>query len=201
MTDPNIFQLKLRIARHQLGTALHLFLYDFDPISVQCLACGGSEMIDEISQLKGADGFRSHVFATIPDMDIQRYKKLRNQYWNSFKHLTTKQNKLRDHYELIQRFSDHQNDSALFCGWYDYSSFTNTMPIEAQVFQCWFFAINEQTLSPEADPSPFRDLFPGITGCDRKEQKRRLRRAAEKYKNRRELREDRRTEISLLQRW
>jgi hypothetical protein len=37
-----LVELKCRIARSQLATALDLFLRDKDPVSVQCLACGGS---------------------------------------------------------------------------------------------------------------------------------------------------------------
>jgi hypothetical protein len=40
---------KLNVARHQLGTALDLFIRDRDPIAVQCLACGGVELIDSIA--------------------------------------------------------------------------------------------------------------------------------------------------------
>ena len=40
---------KLNVARHQLGTALDLFIRDQDPIAVQCLACGGGELIEAIA--------------------------------------------------------------------------------------------------------------------------------------------------------
>jgi hypothetical protein len=39
---------KLDVARHQLGTALDPFTRDRDPIAVQCLACGGGELIEAI---------------------------------------------------------------------------------------------------------------------------------------------------------
>ncbi|WP_347882443.1 hypothetical protein [Bradyrhizobium sp. SSUT18] len=40
---------KLNVARHQLGTALDLFIKDRDPVAVQCLACGGGELIEAIA--------------------------------------------------------------------------------------------------------------------------------------------------------
>jgi hypothetical protein len=42
---------KLDIARHQLGSALDLFIRDRDAVSVQCLACGGVELMEGIATL------------------------------------------------------------------------------------------------------------------------------------------------------
>ena len=46
---------KLGIARHQLGTALDLFLRGRDSVSIQCLACGGAELIEAIARHQGVD--------------------------------------------------------------------------------------------------------------------------------------------------
>ena len=41
------------------------------------------------------------------------------------------------------------NDHALFFDWYDYVLATKTMPIEAQAFQAWYFALYPDKLNPE----------------------------------------------------
>ncbi|RXG88727.1 hypothetical protein [Bradyrhizobium zhanjiangense] len=51
---------KLNVARHQLGTALDLFIKDRDPVAVQCLACGGSALIDAIASSQNIRTFSTH---------------------------------------------------------------------------------------------------------------------------------------------
>jgi hypothetical protein len=46
-------ELKCKVARSQLVTALDLFLRDKDPISVQCLACGGARLSPQLRFLRG----------------------------------------------------------------------------------------------------------------------------------------------------
>ena len=68
------------------------------------------------------------------------------------------------------------------------------MPIAAQVFQVWWYALNEDKLSDDADVSIFRSAFPEIMKADRPEQKRRLRRKIEKYRDDKNLLADPATE-------
>ena len=46
---------KIVVARAQLVTALDLFVRDKDPISIQCLACGGGEIIEALAEAHGED--------------------------------------------------------------------------------------------------------------------------------------------------
>jgi hypothetical protein len=68
------------------------------------------------------------------------------------------------------------------------------MPVAAQVFQVWWYALNEDKVSEDADFSVFRTAFPDIVQQDRAEQKRRLRRKIEKYRNDKKLLADPATE-------
>ena len=43
MIDPGQLLTKIDVARAQLLTALDMLVSDKDPISIQCLACGGGE--------------------------------------------------------------------------------------------------------------------------------------------------------------
>lgn len=187
--------IKLRTARAQLGTALSLFLWDQDPISVHALACGGSEIMEGLANQNDIPTLSSHILKTHPGIDIAKIKRLRNQYWNAIKHFYSHDQKTaRDDEQLMADFSDEKNDAVLFMGWLDYQLFTKRLPVEVQVFQVWWYATNEQRMNPEADPTPYRTVFPDIMKFDRTEQKRRLRRVAEGYRGNREILADPRTE-------
>jgi hypothetical protein len=87
---------KLNVARHQLGTALDLFIRDRDPIAVQCLACGGGELIDSIAISNNIRTFSTHMLETVPGLDISKLRYLQRQYWNAFKHMNERDGKPRD---------------------------------------------------------------------------------------------------------
>ena len=70
--------IKLRVARAQLGAALDLFIHDKDPLSVQALACGGSEVIEGLATTADISTFSTHILATFPDVDIRKIRYLRN---------------------------------------------------------------------------------------------------------------------------
>jgi hypothetical protein len=174
---------KLDVARHQLGTALDLFIRDRDPIAVQCLACGGGELIEQIATINNVQPFSTHILETVPDIDIRRIRFLQRQYWNAFKHLNDREGERRDDDATLAAFGDETNDAALFIGWHDYSAVTGRLPLPAQVFLMWYYALNEEKLAPGSDLDVIRKLFPAIMTADRTEQKRRLRRAVEKYRD------------------
>jgi hypothetical protein len=111
---------KTQIARRQLGTALALFIDDLDPVSVHSLACGGGEIAEYLTRKAGARPFASHALLMFPDLDVAGLRRLRNQFWNSFKHATKHTGEERPDRKLLERFNDLQNDHALFVGWYDY---------------------------------------------------------------------------------
>lgn len=165
---------KIEVARRQLGTALALFLDDLDPVSVHTLACAGSEVAEHLTRKSGAQPFSSHALATFPDLDISEIRRLQNQYWNAFKHATTQSGKERDDHKLFEKFTDEKNDHALFVGWYDYVLAVGTMPIEAQAFQAWYFALYPDKLNPDIDAAPYETLFPNLKHYPRAEQKRAL---------------------------
>ena len=189
---------KLDIARHQLGTALDLFIRDRDAVSVQCLACGGAELIEGIATHQGVEPLSTHMLQTYPHMDMNQLRKLQRQYWNAFKHMTMKNGEVRDDTDTLASFSDTKNDAVLFVGWWDYCAVTKKLPLPAQVFQVWWYALNERRLSLGADLTSIRQTFPNILTAERAEQKRRLRRAVERYRHERGVLSDPRTEDSPL---
>jgi len=58
--------------------------------------------------------------------------------------------------------------------------------------------MNEERMTPETDPTPFRKAFPDIRRRQRTEQKHMLRRAIERYRGNEEILRDPRTEPHYL---
>jgi hypothetical protein len=131
---------KLDVARHQLGTAMDLFIKDLDPVAVQCLACGGGEMIEAVAQMENVGIFSTQILQNMPHLDIGKVRKLQRQYWNAFKHMTTRGGEVRDDTATLAAFDDIANDGALFIGWWDYHAVTKRLPLPVQVFQVWYYA-------------------------------------------------------------
>jgi hypothetical protein len=166
---------KTNVARRQLGTSLALFIEDQDPISVHVLACGGGEVAEQLARQAQQEPFASEIMTTFSDLEVRDIRRIRNQFWNAFKHATTLSGQTRDDEQLLAHFDDRQNEHALFVGWYDYMMATSRLPIEAQVFQIWYFALYPEKLAPEVSPTPYTNFFPAMKTIDRTEQKRRLR--------------------------
>ena len=186
---------KLRIARAQLGTALEIFIRDKDPISVHALACGGSEIIEGLAEQADIPTLSTHILKIFPDADYPKIKRLRNQYWNAIKHFYQLGGKAaRNDEALMADFTDKANDAVFFIGWLDYLLLTKRLPMEAQVFQVWWYATNPRAMNPTADPTPWEAIFPNIEQQPRQEQKRRLRRCVEKWRDNVEITNDPRTE-------
>jgi len=92
---------KIVIARAQLITALDMFVRDKDPISIQCLACGGGEVMEGLAETHGEEPFAMHILKTQPDMDRKSIRRKRNQYWNVFKHFFDPKGLQREDEELL----------------------------------------------------------------------------------------------------
>lgn len=167
--------LKIESARRQLGTALALYLQNLDPVSVHCLAGGGCELIEYYAKKAGGQPLVSHILKTHPHLDMPELRRLQRKFWTAFKHTTNQHTgEERDDDELLLRFTDEQNDTALFIGWYDYALAVRAMPIEAQVQQAWYIALYPEKLDPKYSRDTYRELFPNLRSRSRADQKRML---------------------------
>lgn len=198
MYDDNneLFEIKLRTARSQLGTAMELYLRDRDPISIQVLACGAAEIIEKLVDISGKKPISNFLLNSLPHLDLCKFYAARNLYWNAFKHLNDRNGKPRkEDVDVITNFTDKDNDAILFTAWFDYMQATGRLPVSAQVFQLWFYALKPDKLDPYHASTPaILEIFPNLNRADRKEQKRRLNRTIERYRNKKELISDPRTE-------
>ncbi|WP_157195677.1 hypothetical protein [Bradyrhizobium sp. YR681] len=173
---------------------MELFLRDKDPVSVQCLACGGAELIESIATHQDLRPFSTHMLENNPGLDIKELRTLQRRFWNAFKHMSDRGGELRDDDAILATFDDTMNDGALFVAWWDYQSVTQKLPLAVQVFQVWFYALNEEKLAPGTSTDDIRRTFPHIRSAPREEQKRRLRRVIERYRSDKEILADSRTE-------
>lgn len=176
---------KLEIARRQLGTALFLHLEGRDPVSVHCLACGGCEIAEQLAIDAGGTVFRDFTLKSYPSMSKGDHKDLRNRFWNAFKHATKRNGEARKDDELLVQFSASENNVRLFTGWFDYSMIARSLPIEAQVFNTWFLALDLTKFAADVDPgfvAAIESEFPGLADLPTDRQQQRLRRAIKKWR-------------------
>ena len=106
-----------------------MFLRDQDAVSVHVLACGACELLDTVARSTGRQPFLAMAKQEHPHLKDTELWKIRNKYWNAFKHLTQQQGALRlDDLPLLDAFGDEQNDAALFTGWWDYNVIAGAHP-------------------------------------------------------------------------
>jgi hypothetical protein len=190
-------ELKIESARRQLGTALALYLDDRDPVAVHCLALGACELLDYHAKKAGGSPFTSHILKTTPDIDIGKIYSLQRKYWNAFKHATTRSGKEREDEELLQGFSDHQNDVAL-------SSVGPTIYRSPACCRSrprcsrYGTSLNPERLAPEHSFEPYERTFPNLAKRPRAVQKSMLRQMIEHTRADREVMSDPRTDIRAL---
>jgi hypothetical protein len=170
---------KTHVARRQLGVALALFLEDLDPIAIHVLACTGGEVAEYLAVKADGQPFNARALATFRNNTLREIRLARNRFWSSFRRATTYGDDDESYNNLMSGFSDLQNDHALLVGWYDLMLVSRKLPIEAQVFQSWYFALYPDQLGSEADASRYETLFPRLRDLIRPDQKQALRDAIE----------------------
>lgn len=188
--------LKIEAARRQLGMSLHLHLLGQDPVSVHCLASGGSELIERFVDLERAVPIIAFLVQQDPGLTITEARRLQRQHWNAFKHATGKKegSPLRDDDELLAGFCDEHNDAPLFIGWTDYGNAVGKMPIEAQAYVAWYLAKNPAKVATDEGRWELDRLFPGLAGKSPARQKAALVRAIERVGKNKTVMRDPRTE-------
>lgn len=124
-----------------------------------------------------------------PHLDVGKIRSVKHSYWNAFKHLSDRKVSPREDEALLSKFTDAANDAPLFAGWWDYMSIQRKLPIAAQVFQVWWITLNTPQFAKLLDKpgGAISITFPDLAQQPRDEQKRRLRRAIEKWRKNREL--------------
>jgi hypothetical protein len=198
MRDMGESLTKLEVARRQLGTALWLYLEDLDPVSVHTLVGAASELAEQLARDVGASPFVEHALLTNPDLTPQKYYGLSRQFYNAFKHLTTRKGARRDDEVLLSDFNDSHNDALLFIAWTDFMAASASAPIEAQVFQVWFYASHPEKMARIEDADRFLSAFPRLKNLPRTQQKTELKKQIEIARANAEVMADPRTDKRAL---
>ena len=160
--------------RRQLGVATQLFLDDFDPISVHCLACSAAEHASHLANEATAKTFNNHILETFPDLRLGDIRKLRNQYWTPMKHSGDLKGAPFDLSDKLAGFEDHTNDHMLFVVWHDYSAAGFSLPLEVQCFQVWYYGMYPENLSSKDGFNKSLKLFGPLDALSRAKQKQKL---------------------------
>ena len=178
---------KTEIARRQLGTALALFIQDADPVSGEHAAF--------LARVAKKETFNSHALATFPGLSLKELRKLRSKYCNVIKHPETQTGEELHTETLMKGFSDVTNEHQLFVAWYDYMLGVGELPVEAQVFQLWYFALHPHALAEHRKGlATCVGKFENIRTITRPEQKQRLRDVVARSRDDSELMLDQKTD-------
>jgi hypothetical protein len=108
---------KIEIARRELGSALHLFLGDYCPVSVHVLASAGGEITQGLADKAGGHAYREALPLMSPPQTERSVNDAMRLFSNAFKHLEKKDGTPRDDTHLFEIFSDEDNAGVLFKGW------------------------------------------------------------------------------------
>ena len=151
---------KIDIAEAELKTAIRLFFEDTHPVPIYTLAAAAREILTTIG---GRTGVRTvlHNFADRKGISLQDAEKDIRRFVNFFKHAN------RDPAAVLENFSDLGNDILLWIASHDFGRVAGGMPIEAQVFEAWFYAITVKRVSDgglkwQRIVKRCIQLFPGI---------------------------------------
>ena len=182
------------IVRRQLGVAMQLFLDDLDPISIHCLASSAAENASLLAKAKSGHTLNDHILYTFPHRQLKDIRKLRNQYWTPIKHAKSHSGEKFELEEQFVGFSDLVNDHTLFVVWYDCCRANLPLPIEAQIFQVWYYGMYPDKLASSEPYEASQKLFGKLEGLSRITQKLRLQKVATQYRNDAQLLADPKTD-------
>lgn len=185
-------------ARRQLVTSIRLFFENRDLISIHTLAQCAFMVLDNVCEKRGFSRFIEHMVEVNPSSNEEQIYKLAATYRNFFKHAD------RDPDTFLQDFDDDCNDHILIIAVEDLARLTGKLPVEAQVFQLWYFSVYRERLNCEAYERMIKSIenwFPEIQHIVRAEQKRLGREVLDRALALPELLDDPRTDITELATW
>ncbi len=131
---------KIDVAEAHICTAVRLFFDDAHPIPIHTLACSAREILTTLGDKLGIDTMLQEV-ARIQDTTIDKVIKKAHGFAGFMKHAD------RDADAVLEAFSDADNDYVLWFACHDFGRITGGMPIEAQVFEAWWFATTVKKVS------------------------------------------------------
>jgi hypothetical protein len=131
---------KIDVAEAHIRTAVRLFFEDAHPVPVHTLACAAREILTALGEKLGIDTIL-HEAARLTGTSVRDVKGKAHTFANFMKHAD------RDPTATLEGFSDADNGPVLFFACHDFGRVTGGMPVEAQVFEAWFFATTVKRVS------------------------------------------------------
>jgi hypothetical protein len=168
---------KIDVAEAHIRTAVKLFFDDAHPIPIHLLACSAREILTKLGGKMGVATILDDV-ASARGATTGEVEKKAREFVNFMKHAD------RDPAATLTNFSDRDNDPVLFFACQDFGRVAGGMPIEAQVYEAWFFATVVKQVSRggvkwQRIVKNCIKRFPGVRSASRADQKRIGRRVLE----------------------
>lgn len=161
---------KIDVAEAHIKTAVRLFFEDQHPVPIHLLACSAREILTSVGKAKGVETVLEEVARHLNETEQEVTRKAK-AFVNFMKHAD------RNPAATLRGFSDLDNDSILYFVCQDFGRVAGGMPIEAQVYEAWFYATFVRRVSdgPMKWQRRVKDaikLFPRVRSVNRAEKKR-----------------------------
>jgi hypothetical protein len=155
---------KIDVARRQLACAIRLFFADDDLVSIYSLGANAWEVIDALCSRDSVGSISSETREHVRSGSDLKRDYVNSPYRNFFKHAD------KDPEETLPDIEHPQVEAILFLAVEDYIRLVRKSPVEFQVFQLWYLAININKGDPGALAEVLRSTeaaLPGIRDAAR----------------------------------
>jgi hypothetical protein len=158
-------------ARRELETAIYLFFFEGDEISIHVLASSAAQILTDVCKSKNVKSFRDILMEFVnPGYEKEASNKLKEAY-NYFKHADL------DTDDQLERFHPGVNGPILFSCCHDYQhAFKRTipeLPSSLLIFFLWYLAVHPEMM-PNGIPAT-EQIFEAFDGLDQKPEPEQLR--------------------------
>ncbi|MEI2677847.1 MAG: hypothetical protein V9G29_08415 [Burkholderiaceae bacterium] len=157
---------KIDVARRQLVSAIRLLFEGGDLVSIYTLGANAWEVIDALCTKESVESASKQTRENIPSQSCLKRDYINSPYRNFFKHAD------KDYDTKLPEIPEHQVDAVLFLAVEDYLRLTQKAPLELQVFQLWYLAINTEKVAGDALEMILESIestFPNIRSLPRQQ--------------------------------
>jgi len=158
-------------ALDEILLSINLIFSDSHHLSAHLLAASAREILNTIGEKTGIETFL-RLYSGVDSEKFSGALKSASSMVSYLKHAD------RDYDKVLEGFDEESTDYILYFACYDYRAIFDELPIEAEVYEAWFWAVHADTFSNELHtPRPTvveisDQIFPGIRNLPRSAQKR-----------------------------
>lgn len=158
---------KTIVARHQLATAIDLYLAGGDLVSIYSLASNAQEILSQLCERAGIDGLSSQTSSHLPMGKSLLYDYINHPHRNFFKHAD------RDPNATVEPLRVGDVEGIIMLATEDYLALCHRAPIQLQVYQAWYLAKSPEKLNSAVSDElrlSLESIFPGLSDLPYEEQ-------------------------------